>query len=362
MLFDSINVGDITLANRIVMAPMTRSRAGQPGDVPTALTAEYYTQRASAGLIVSEGTPVSPTAHGYLWTPGIYRDEQTDAWQQVTRAVHDAGGRIFAQLWHVGRISHTSLQPDGRAPLGVNARRADSQAFGYDAGGNPAYLPCSEPRAAGADDIATVIADFRRATENAVAAGFDGIEIHGANGYLIDQFLNGALNDRRDDYGGSIEKRARLLLQIVDAASAVGGAARVGVRLSPHGRFNDMPVDAEADAMVRYLAEQLGKRGIAYLHLVDPVFNGYAQGEQLLRDARTAFGRPLIVCGGMDGDKAERYLKQGLADLIGFARPFIANPDLPRRLHEGSALNAVNEATIYGGDAAGYTDYPALAS
>lgn len=360
MLFDVFPLGDLLLRNRVVMAPMTRSRAGQPGDVPTALTAEYYAQRSGAGLIISEASPVSPAGHGYLWTPGIHSAEQVAGWKQVADAVHANSGRIFLQLWHVGRISHTSLQPDGAAPLSSTARRADAQAFGYDEQGNPAYLPCSAPRAATGAEIAAVVNDFRRATENAMAAGCDGVEVHGANGYLLDQFLNGALNDRNDDYGGSIANRARLLLEVIDAAVAVAGAGRVGVRLSPHGSFNDMPADPDADAMTLYLAEQLGSRGLAYVHFVDPVFSGYADGARLLRQARTTAGIPIIACGDMDRSKAETYLREELADLIAFGRPFIANPDLVVRLHMSAPLNAVDEATIYGGDAHGYTDYPAL--
>ncbi len=360
MLFDVFPVGDLLLRNRVVMAPMTRSRAGQPGDVPTALAAEYYAQRTGAGLIISEASPVSPSGHGYLWTPGIHSAEQVAGWKRVADAVHGSSGRIFLQLWHVGRISHTSLQPGGAAPLSSTAKRADAQAFGRDAQGNPAYLPCSEPHAATGAEIATVVNDFRRATENAIAAGCDGVEVHGANGYLLDQFLNGALNDRDDDYGGSLANRARLLLEVIDAVVAVAGPGRVGVRLSPHGSFNDMPADPEADAMTLYLAEQLGRRGLAYVHYVDPQFNGYADGAQLLRQARDKAGIPVIVCGDMDRSKAERYLQEELADLIAFGRPFIANPDLPVRLHMGAPLNAIDEATIYGGDAHGYTDYPAL--
>ncbi len=360
MLFESTQLGELTLANRIVMAPMTRCRAGQPGNVPTALNAEYYVQRASAGLIITEGSQVSPQGVGYLWTPGIHSEEQVAGWKQVTTGVQEAGGHIFIQLWHCGRISHNTLQPEGAAPVAPTARPADAMAFGYDEAGQPGYLACSTPQALDEVGISAIVAEFRRASENALAAGFDGAEIHGANGYLFDQFLNGALNDRDDEYGGSMENRARLLLQVVDQVSEVLGAGRVGVRLSPHGSFNDMPPDREADDMVDYLAQQLGQRGIAYLHFVDPVINGDPGGAELMKIAREVFGGPVIACGAMDRTKAEAYLNQGQADLIGFGQAFIANPDLPARLRQGAALAEADPDFFYGGGAEGYTDYPAM--
>lgn len=360
MLFEPVRIGTIDLPNRIVMAPMTRCRAGRPGDVPTPLMAKYYAQRATAGLIVSEGCPVSPTAPGYLWTPGLHAEPQVEGWKTVTQAVHDAGGRIFAQLWHCGRISHPSLLPAGNTPVGPTVARANAQCFGHDESGNPAYLPCGEPHAASGAELGGIVRDFAHAAENALAAGFDGVEVHGANGYLLDQFLNGTLNTRTDGYGGSIAGRARLPLEIIDATIAAVGAARVGLRLSPHSSFNDMPPDPEADAMALHLATELGRRGIACLHVVDPAFNGHDDDGRLLRAVRERLGRPVIVCGGMDRDRAERYLGEGLADLVAFGRPFISNPDLPARLERGAALTPPDEATIYGGDEKGYTDYPAL--
>jgi N-ethylmaleimide reductase len=358
MLFDRVNVGDLSLANRIVMAPMTRCRAGQPDNVATAITARYYAQRSSAGLIISEGSQVAADAVGYLWTPGIHSDAQVAGWRVVADAVHEAGGSIFLQAWHTGRISHQSLLPENLPPLGPTDQPANSQCFGYSEEGQPTYLTCSTPRAASTDDLLAVIDHFRQAARRAVDAGIDGIEIHAANGYLFDQFLNGGLNDRGDEYGGSIENRARLLLATVDAVAREIGPTRIGVRLSPHGRFNDMPIDSEADSMALYLASALSSRGIAYLHLVDPVMNGYSDGESLLRSLRDTFHAPLIACGEMDLERAERYLTGGMADLIGFGRAFIANPDLPHRLEQGLPLAAADESTFYGGGEEGYTDYP----
>lgn len=361
MLFQPYQLGDLTLRNRTVMAPLTRCRAGQPGDLPTALHAEYYAQRAGAGLIVSEGSPIGVTAPGYLWTPGMYSPEQVAGWRLVTSAVHEAGGRIFAQLWHCGRISHTSLQPGGAAPFGPSRRRADAMSFGYGVDGKPGYVPCSEPQPLTAEDIAALVAEVGRATANALAAGFDGVEVHGANGYLFDQFLNAGVNDRADAWGGPIENRARFLLEALDAAIAVAGPGRVGVRLSPHGSFNDMPADPQTDDLVLYLADELERRALGYIHFVDPVFNGYPAGEALLKAVKGRYRGTLIACGDMTADKARRYLEQGLADLIAFGRLFISNPDLPQRLERGGPFTEPDPNTFYGGGAAGFTDYPALA-
>lgn len=360
MLFEPVHVGALELPSRIVLAPMTRNRADHDDNRPNALMAEYYHQRADAGLIVSEGAPVSPQAQGYLWTPGIYTEEQVAGWREVTGAVHDAGGRIFVQLWHCGRVSHQSLQPGHAAPLAPSAGQADTQVFALDDDGQPALLAPSPARAMTEAEIEETIADFRRATERALEAGFDGVEIHGANGYLLDQFLNASVNRRDDRWGGPLENRARLVLAVVEAAVEVAGSGRVGLRLSPHGSFNDMGADPETDAMVDHLAGACGRLGLAYLHFVDPVFNGHAEGEGLLKQARQRFGGPVIACGDMDRAKAERYLEAGLADLIGFGRSYLANPDLPTRLERDAPLNEPDPATFYGGDAAGYTDYPTL--
>ncbi|WP_303905508.1 alkene reductase [Thiohalomonas denitrificans] len=360
MLFEPIRIGALKLPNRIIMAPMTRNRADHDDNRPNALMAEYYRQRAGAGLIVSEGTPVSPQAPGYLWTPGIYTEGQVEGWRQVTAAVRQAGGRIFAQLWHCGRVSHQSLQPNNEAPLAPSAGQAATQLFALDDNGQPAMLTPSPARAMTEKEIEATIADFRQATENALAAGFDGVEIHGANGYLIDQFLNSTVNQREDRWGGSLENRARFALAVVEAAVEVAGPDRVGLRLSPHGTFNDMGEDPDADRVTLHLADAAKRLGIAYLHFVDPVFSGYAAGESLLKQARERFGGPVIACGEMDKVKAERYLEDGLADLIGFGRAYIANPDLPERVARDAPLNEPDPASFYGGDAGGYTDYPSL--
>ncbi|MBZ0092677.1 MAG: alkene reductase [Sulfuricellaceae bacterium] len=362
MLFEAYQLGGINLSKRIVMGPMTRCRAAQPGNVPTALMAEHYAQRASAGLIVSEGAPVSPQGHGYLWTPGIYTPQQVQGWKLVTEAVHGKGGHIFAQIWHVGRVSHISLQENGQAPVSAGGAAAQANCFAYDENGNPGNVPCSPPQPLTADGIRAVVEDFRRATANALAAGFDGVEIHGANGYLFDQFLNSQLNTRSDAYGGSLANRARLLLDAVDAAIAEAGAQRVGVRLSPHGGFNDMPEDPDTEAMVCYLAEELERRGVVYIHFMDQVSFGFKPiGEGLLREVKKRYRGTVIVCGGMSKEQGERYLAEGLADLIGFGQLFISNPDLPERLRRNAELAQPDQATFYGGGAAGYTDYPFLA-
>jgi N-ethylmaleimide reductase len=358
-LFQPYDLGGLPLANRTLMAPMTRCRAGE-GDVPTALMAEYYAQRAGAGLIVTEGVPVSPRARGYLWTPGIYTPEQIAGWKMVADAVHAAGGKIFAQIWHVGRISHTSLQPGGAPPQGPTDQAAEGSAcFGFDEGGNPNYVATSKPEALTAEGIAQVTADFAQAAENALAAGLDGVEIHGANGYLFDEFLNAGVNTRADGYGGSPADRARFLLETVDAAAARIGANRVGVRISPYGQFNSMPEDPETEATFLHLAAELDRRGVAFLHVNDQrTFGLPAIPDALLPKLRAAFKGPIVLCGGYDRARAEQALDAGLADLIGFGVPFLANPDLPARLANGWPLNEPNRDTFYGGGAAGYTDYP----
>lgn len=360
MLFDPIRVGPLELPNRIIMAPMTRNRAGQPGDVPTPVMARYYAQRASSGLIISEGTPVSTQALGYLYTPGMFSSAQLEGWRAVTEAVHNAGGRIFAQLWHCGRVSHHSLQPKGHAPVAPSESQAQAQVFAYDDHGNPGLVPVSPAQALSEAGIHAIIEDFRQAAANARSAGFDGVEIHGANGYLLDQFLNAGVNRRQDAWGGSLENRARFTLAVVTAAAEAIGPDRVGLRLSPHGSFNDMADDPDADAQTRYIAAEAGRAGLAYLHFVDPVFNGYAEGERLMREARKAFGGPVIACGNLDKIKGEAYLESGVADLIAFGRAYIANPDLVARLEKDSPLNEPDPQTFYGGGEKGYTDYPVM--
>jgi N-ethylmaleimide reductase len=358
-LFQPCNLGPLRLKNRTVMAPMTRCRAGA-GDVPTPLMAEYYAQRAGAGLIVSEGVPVCPQGRGYLWTPGLYTPEQVAGWRLVADAVHAAGGLIFAQVWHVGRISHPSLQPDGGAPEGpTDAAAEGATCFGFDDQGNPGYLPTGRPQALDAAGIERVIRAFAEAAANARSAGLDGVEVHGANGYLFDQFLNSGVNTRTDGYGGSPAGRCRLLLEAVDAAAGRIGAERVGVRISPNGRFNAMPEDPQMEATFLYLAAELDRRGLAYLHINDQAsFGQPAIPAELLPKLRAAFRGPIILCGSYDAVRAQAALDAGLGDLIGFGVPFIANPDLPARLEHGWPLNPPDQATFYGGDARGYTDYP----
>lgn len=359
-LFTPMKAGSLDLPNRIWMAPMTRSRAGQPGDVPTELNARYYAQHASAGLIISEGSQVSKQGQGYAWTPGIYTDAQVAGWRKVTEAVHAAGGRIAIQLWHVGRISHHLLQENGAAPVAPSAIQAKSQSFVVLPDGTPSNVPCDPPRALETDEIPGMIAQFRAAARRAREAGFDMAEIHGANGYLVNQFLATGTNQRTDAYGGSLENRARFALEVVDAVAAELGADRVGIRLSPFGVFNDM-TDDEAEPMAYYLSEQLGKRGIAFLHIAEPDWAGGPPLTDAFRTGlRQRFGGTLVFAGGYTAEKAENLIARGIADAVAFGRVFLANPDLPERFRRHAPLNEPDPATFYGGGEKGYTDYPTL--
>jgi len=358
-LYKPFKLGSLTLKNRIVMAPMTRCRAAE-GDCPTALMARYYAQRASAGLIITEGTPVSPKARGYLWTPGIYTPEQIAGWSNVSEAVHQNDGHIFMQIWHVGRVSHQSIQPDHTAPEGPTAELS-SQAvcFAFDAAGNPGNVPVSQPQAISIQRLQEIKAEFVQAALNARDAGMDGVEIHAANGYLFDQFLNSVINNRQDDYGGSIENRCRFLLEVVDAVSAATGAACTGVRISPHGQFNDIPPDPEMEDLFVYLLNALNDRNIAFLHINDlSTFGLPSIPDKLLPKLRKAFSGTLILCGGYDAARAEDAIDQGLADMVAFGVPYIANPDLAARLEHGWPLHEADRDTFYGGGEKGYTDYP----
>lgn len=354
-LFTPIQLGPYPLPNRIVMAPMTRNRAG-PGNVPPPLAAEYYAQRASAGLIISEGSPVSPQAVGYPATPGIYTDEQVAGWQRVTDAVHDAGGRIFIQLWHTGRVSHPDLQPDGALPVAPSPLKAEGMAMTFEG-----PKPHVTPRALDTEEIPGIVEQFRTAAGNALAAGFDGAEIHGANGYLLDQFLRDGSNQRTDEYGGPVENRARLLLEVTTAVAEVWGADRVGVRLSPLQPFNGMR-DSNPEATFSYVVDRLNEPGLAYLHITEmgkesPGAAGPAFDLSVLRQIYRGI---YMTNAGYDRDSANAALKAGRADLVSFGVLFLANPDLPARFAKGAPLNAPDEATFYGGDARGYTDYPTL--
>lgn len=346
-LFDPITIGDLELPNRIIMAPLTRSRASE-GRVPNALMAEYYVQRASAGLIMSEATSVTPMGVGYENTPGIWSDEQVAGWKLVTDAVHAAGGRITMQLWHVGRISDPSLL-DGQAPVAPSAIAAK---------GHVSLLrperPYPTPRALETSEIADVIEAYRKGAENAKRAGFDGVFIHGANGYLLDQFLQDSTNQRTDQYGGSLENRARLLLEVTDAVISVWGASRVGVHLAPRADAHDMG-DSNRATTFSYVAKELGKRKIAFISAREKE-GADSLGPQLKAD----FGGIYIANERFTKDSANAWLAKGDADAIAFGVPFIANPDLPKRLEQDAELNKARPELFYGNGAAGYTDYPTL--
>jgi N-ethylmaleimide reductase len=359
-LFSPLKLGPITLANRMIMAPMTRNRAGA-GNVPTDLMATYYAQRAGAGLIITEATQVSDTAQGYPSTPGLHTDAQIAGWKCVTDAVHARGGTIFAQIWHVGRISHPVYQPNGAQPVAPSAIAAKTNVI------TPAgYVPTPPPRALETGEIVNLVADFAAATLNARAAGFDGVEIHAANGYLIDQFLRDGTNVRTDRYGGAVENRARFLLEIVRAASAAWESGRVGVRLSPSGTFNDMR-DSNPRYAFGHAAAELAKLNLAYLHVIEGNESDakhYGQGYDPIPASyfKRLFNGVLIANGGFDADKSQQYLAAGWADAISFGAPFLANPDLPERFRRGAPLNAPDVSTMYGGTERGYTDYPTLSA
>lgn len=359
-LFDPLRFGDLDAANRIVMAPLTRDRA-RPAQVPTPLMATYYEQRATAGLIISEATQISPTAQGYLDTPGIHSPEQIAGWRRVTDAVHGAGGKIVVQLWHVGRISHVSLQPGGQAPVSSTARAAKGKTF--TAAG---FEPVSTPRALRLDEIPGIVADYRRAARAAMEAGFDGVEVHGANGYLLEQFLRDSLNDRTDAYGGSIENRARLLLEVVETITEEIGGGRTGLRLSPVTPANDIGQDSDAAALYGHVVDRLAPRKLAYLHVIEGATGGardYAPFDFDALRARFKQGHPegaWMVNNGYTRQMALDAVADGRADLVAFGKPFISNPDLVRRLRDDAPLAPLDQKTLYGGDAGGYTDYPTL--
>lgn len=355
-LFSPIQLGAYTLPNRVVMAPLTRNRAGE-GNVPTELNATYYAQRASAGLLISEATQVSTYGQGYPATPGIHSPEQVEGWKLVTDAVHARGGRIFLQLWHVGRISHPSLQPDGVLPVAPSAiAPAEGEAMTYE--GPKPYVT---PRALETDELPGIVEAYRQGAENALAAGFDGVEIHGANGYLLDQFLRDGTNQRTDAYGGSVENRARLLLEVTAAVVGVWGANRVGVRLSPSSTFNSM-TDSDPKATFGYAVDALNRFGLAYLHLLEPSEADERHGGTLIPTSyfRPMFKGVLMVNWDYDRDKANAAIASGAADLVSFGKLFIANPDLPERFQANASLNEPDPSTFYGGSEKGYIDYPAL--
>ncbi|KMN09620.1 alkene reductase [Pseudomonas helleri] len=353
-LFEPYALGHLTLANRIVMAPLTRNRAGK-GFVPSEFAPEYYGQRASAGLLISEATQISQQGQGYQDTPGIYSPAQIDGWRAVTDAVHAMGGRIFAQLWHVGRISHVDLQPDGGAPVAPSALRAESKTFV-----NNSFVDVSEPRALELEELPGIINDFRQAAANAIKAGFDGVEIHGANGYLLDQFAKDGANLRDDAYGGSIVNRARLLLEVASAVASEIGPQRTGIRISPVSPANGI-TSSDPQAQFDYIVDQLSALDLVYLHVVEGATGGPRDVAPFdYAGLRRRFKNTYIANNGYDLALAKQQLAENKADLFAFGRPFIANPDLVERLKTGAPLAELDPNTLYGGGAAGYIDYPTL--
>lgn len=345
-------LGPLTLRNRVVMAPLTRSRADAGTLAPHALNVEYYRQRAGAGLIISEGSQVSQQGQGYAWTPGIYSEAQIAGWRAVTDAVHAQGGRIFIQLWHVGRISHPDLQPGGVLPVAPSAVRPEGQAFT-----NDGFQPLVEPRALETSEIPGIVEQFRQAALNARAAGFDGAEIHSANGYLLEQFLRSHTNRRSDAYGGSLENRTRLLLEVVAAVGSVFGLASTGVRLSPATTVND--IGPGEPALAEYVLTALDASGVGFVHMVEGVTGGAREVAGFdFRALRKRFTRTWIANNGYDGALGGAAVADGHADLVAYGKPWISNPDLVERLAAGLPLAEADKATFYGGGAHGYTDYP----
>lgn len=355
-LFSPYELGAVQLPNRLIMAPMTRNRADS-GNIPSGIAVTYYEQRATAGLIITEGSQISPQGYGYPATPGIYSAEQIDGWKRVIQAVHARQGRIFLQLWHVGRISHPSLQPNNELPVAPSAIRPQGEAVTYEG-----MKPFVTPRALELAEIPGIVEQFRQGAQNALAAGFDGVEIHGANGYVIDQFLRDGSNHRQDAYGGTIENRARLLIEITDAVCSVWGPGRVGVRLAPLNAYNDMR-DSNPEATFSFAVQQLNNFHLAYLHITEMGADrpGEAAGPKFdLLKLRRLYKGCYMTNGGYNKERAAAALAAGNADLISFGVLFLANPDLPRRFKENAPLNTPNPETFYVGGERGFIDYPAL--
>jgi N-ethylmaleimide reductase len=354
-LFEPFKLGPITLPNRLVMAPLTRNRAVPPGMVPSPLAVDYYGQRASAGLLITEASQVSQQGQGYQDTPGIYSKEQVAGWKKVTDRVHERGGRIYIQLWHVGRISHTSLQVNGSAPVAPSAIRAKGKTYV-----NGTFTDISEPRVLELSEIPGIIESFRRAAANANEAGFDGVEIHGANGYLLDQFAKDGANKRTDAYGGSIENRARLMLEVAKAVVAETGAERTGIRISPVTPANDIS-DSNPQPLFEHIVDGLDALKLVYIHVIEGATGGPRDNAPFdYASLRKRFRGAYMANNGYDFELATKVLAAGAADLIAFGKPFISNPDLVERLRKGAPLNEWDKATFYGGGAKGYTDYPTL--
>jgi N-ethylmaleimide reductase len=362
-IFDNLKIGNLTLPNRIIMAPLTRMRSKQPGNIPWELNATYYAQRASAGFIISEATQISQQGQGYPGTPGIHSKEQVAGWKLITEAVHKNGGHIFLQLWHVGRISHSSHQPNGSLPVAPSAIAAkDSGTFTAD--WKP--TPILTPKALEVSEISKIVEDFINAAKNAKEAGFDGVEVHMANGYLLDEFLQDGSNKRIDEFGGSIENRAKFPLQVLDGVINVWGKDRVGVRLSPYGTFNDMS-DSNPVELFSYVIDQLNHRQIAFLDMIEPRATSAGGGDAVNTSApsttklfRKKFNGIFISAGGYTPEDAIKAVEANEVDAVAFGRTFIANPDLPKRIKINAPLNPYNRATFYGGNEKGYTDYPVL--
>ncbi|MBD8601372.1 alkene reductase [Pseudomonas sp. CFBP 8771] len=365
-LFTSLTLGGLTLKNRIALPPLTRSRSTQPGDVPNALMTDYYRQRASAGFMITEGTQIEPRGQGYAWTPGIYSQEQIAGWQQVTRAVHEQGGVIFCQLWHVGRVSHDSLQPDNQPPVAPSAIRATAVKVFIETGPDTGALADpSMPRALETAEVQALVELYRVAAVNAREARFDGVELHSANGYLLNQFISEHTNQRTDEYGGSLDNRLRFLREVTEAVISVFGSERVGVRFAPlfettaEERVYLGLVESDPQATYIQAAAMLNELGIGYLSIAEADWDNAPELPESFRKAlRETFTRPIMYSGCYTQEKAERVLADGHGDLFGFGRTFIANPDLPKRFEQGLPLNPVDYATLYGGGETGYVDYP----
>ena len=361
IMFTPVSLGAIQLKNRLVMAPLTRMRA-IAGHVPNPLAKTYYSQRASAGLIITEATQISPLGMGYPATPGIYTPEQTAGWKEIVEAVHAKGGAIVAQLWHVGRISHSSLHPEHGVPEAPSAIAPAGQTYGADW----QLQDYETPKAMSVEDIARLLKEYELAAQNAKAAGFDGVEIHAANGYLLDQFLQDKTNQRQDQYGGSIENRLRILGEVIEAVAKVFPSDRIGIRLSPYGTFNDMG-DSDPVALFTAAIQKLNGYNLAYVHMIEPRSTSAGGGDQVLEDApitsemfRSAYQGKFMTAGGYDQAMGEKVLEDGLADAVAYGRLYISNPDLAERFQKNAPLNPYNRATFYGGQEAGYTDYPTL--
>jgi N-ethylmaleimide reductase len=365
-LFTPLTLGGLTLKNRIALPPLTRSRSTQPGDVPNTLMSDYYRQRASAGFMITEGTQIEPRGQGYAWTPGIYSQEQIAGWQQVTRAVHEQGGVIFCQLWHVGRVSHDSLQPDNQPPVAPSAIRATAVKVFIETGPDTGALADpSMPRALETAEVQALVELYRVAAVNAREAGFDGVELHSANGYLLNQFISEHTNQRTDEYGGSLDNRLRFLREVTEAVISVFGSERVGVRFAPlfettaEERVYLGLVESDPQATYIQAAAMLNELGIGYLSIAEADWDNAPELPESFRKAlRETFTRPIMYSGCYTQEKAERVLADGHGDLFGFGRTFIANPDLPKRFERGLPLNPVDYATLYGGGETGYVDYP----